>query len=437
MLEAFKQYSAQHFPFLFSSKVLITVSGGLDSMVLFHLCKTLRFDVSVAHCNFRLRGDESEADTQFVTSYCENQNISLYKKYFDTNAFAKISKTSTQIAARKLRYQWFHELSEAKGFDYILTAHHLNDDLETFLINLGRGSGVEGLTGIPAINGKVVRPLLTFSRKQIKEYAQLHNIVWREDSSNASDKYLRNHLRHHAVPALQNAQPNFVKGFEKTKAHLQQSSDLLRVYTQQLKQEYLILEDDVVSIKLDSLQRHPAPNAVLYAILNDYNFTAWHDIYDLLSAQSGKQVFSSTHKIVKDRDVLLLTSLINLDNQVFTWESKENQVTGPFGKLIQERTKTIKNASQQEIYIDAALVKFPLTIRTRREGDVFYPFGLSGKKKLSKYFKDEKLSLIAKDKTWLLCQGDTIVWVIGMRADNRFKVTNSTQSIIKFSWYDA
>ncbi len=437
MLEAFKQYSAQHFPFLFTSKVLITVSAGIDSMVLLHLCESLHMDLGVAHCNFNLRGEESEADTKFIESYCSHKGITFFKKYFDTSAYAKTNKTSTQIAARELRYEWFEALSVAENFKYILTAHHVDDDLETFLINFGRGTGINGLTGIPAINRKVVRPLLTFSRMRIKEYALLNDVKWREDSSNATDDYQRNHLRHHAIPALLDAQPNLYKGFKHTKSHLQQTAQLANLYTLQLKEEFLVLKNGLQTIETKKILDHPAPKSVLFAILNEFGFTSWDDIYELLTAQSGKQVMSNTHRLLKDREVLLLLEIDTTATIVRTWHSSDKEIYGTFGKIAQEVVWDITTRSPREIYVDASLIHFPLRIRTWQEGDVFHPFGLVGKKKLSKYYKDEKLSLVAKEKTWLLCQGDDIIWVIGMRADDRFKITTATQNIIKFTLYDA
>lgn len=437
MLDEFKHHIDQYFSFLSKAKLLVTVSSGLDSMVLLHLCEQLGLDIAVAHCNFQLRAAESDGDASFVKAYCEQHQLPFFEKNFDTQAFAKISKVSTQIAARTLRYEWFEQLSVTEGFDHILTAHHLNDDLETFLINLGRGTGINGLTGIPRINEKVVRPLLSFSRKRIHTYAIENKLQWREDSSNATDHYQRNHLRHHAIPALKEAQPTIFKGFIKTQQHLQQSNALLKVYESQLRQQLLTSSNGVVSLNIDTLLKHPEPEAVLYTLFYSYGFTAWEDIYQLPKAQSGKQVFSNDYKLLKNRNELQLVALDASENKRYIWENDILSVEGAFGKLVKETVNTIEDTSNNVIYVDASLLVFPLILRTWKEGDYFYPYGLGGKKKLSKFYKDEKLSLIDKEKTWLLCQDNNIIWVVGRRADNRFRIQDKTQGILKISFYDA
>jgi len=433
MLEDFKRHIAQDVPFLLDSSLLVTVSGGLDSMLLLLLCRQAGLRVSVAHCNFNLRAAESDGDQAFVVDYCTLHNIPIYIKGFDTSAYAKTSKTSTQIAARELRYQWFSELALAKNFKYILTAHHLNDDLETFLINLGRGTGIKGLTGIPVINGKIVRPLIKFSRKRIRDYALDQALQWREDSSNATDNYVRNHIRHHAIPNLEEAQPNILKGLQHTQEHLKQSERLLKVYTAQLRQQFITGSKGEEVIDLVVLAAHPEPEAVLYQLLSQYGFTAWDDIYKLPQSQSGKEITSSTHRLLKDRDNLII-SVIKVDvARSYYWRKEEKNIEGDFGKLSVGEGAVVASISKQEIVVDAASIQYPLTIRKWRDGDFFYPYGMKGKKKLSKYLKDEKVSLIAKEKVWLLCSNNAVVWVIGHRADDRFKVVDTTQKTIKFT----
>ncbi len=433
MLEDFKHHIAQDLPFLLDSKILVTVSGGLDSMLLLLLCRQAGLTMSVAHCNFNLRGVESDGDQAFVASYCTLHNIPIYIKGFDTSAYAKTSKTSTQIAARELRYQWFKELSVAEDFDYILTAHHLNDDLETFLINLGRGTGIKGLTGIPVVNGEIVRPLLKFSRKQIKNYALKEGLQWREDSSNATDNYVRNHIRHHAIPNLEEAQPNILKGLQHTQEHLKQSERLLKVYTAQLRQQFITESNGEEVVNLVALKQHSEPEAVLYQLLSPYGFTAWDDIYKLPQAQSGKEVTSSTHRLLKDRDKLIISVIKMETTRSYQWQQGEERIEGDFGILSVGEGSVVTSLSKQEIVVDAAHLSYPLTIRKWQDGDYFYPYGMKGKKKLSKYFKDEKLSLIAKEKVWLLCSDNAVIWVIGHRADDRFKVVDTTQKTIKFT----
>lgn len=440
MKAQFLSYITQHLPFIQHKKLLLAVSGGLDSMVLFALCKELEMDVAVAHCNFNLRGDESDAETAFVEKTMQERQIPVFIKHFDTYAFAKEKKVSTQMAARDLRYTWFQELASEHDFDYILTAHHNNDAVETFLINLSRGTGIKGLTGIPEHNGNVVRPMLGFSRKQIQEYADDNNVQWKEDSSNASDEYLRNDLRHNAIPALEKATTHFLEGLAKTQEHLKQSAALLNVYESQLKQEYTYPINSTqgpsgICIDLEKLATHPEPDAVLYTLLEGYGFTAWQDIYDLKEAQSGKKILSQTHSLLKDRTVLQLLPTDNNRTAPVVWiKAHEQQVQLEGGQLALEEVTTLETATKNEIFVSKNRLTFPLQIRSWQEGDYFFPLGLEGKKKLSKFFKDEKLSLIQKKEVKILCSGDEIVWVVGMRPDDRFKVNTQTKTIIKISY---
>ena len=440
MVSQFQSYIAKHLPFIQGKKLLIAISGGLDSMMLFHLCKELGMNIGVAHCNFGLRGEESKVETLFVKTKMEEAQTPCYIKYFNTYAYAKEKKKSTQMAARELRYTWFQELVEVHDFQYILTAHHADDTAETLLINLSRGTGVKGLSGIPRQNKNVVRPLLGFSRKQLKEYATNHDIQWKEDSSNASDNYLRNHIRHHAMTALENAAPHFLEGVTKTQEYVRQSIALLKVYETQLKQKLTYLIDEkqesvVFCIDLKKLELHPEPNAVLYTLLEEYGFTAWQDIYDLKDAQAGKRVISSSHTILKNREALLLISNNIEKKSQIHWIKENDSMVIVEGKQLQlEEVIGRVSSGKNQIYVDKDTLKYPLHIRSWEEGDYFFPLGLGGKKKLSKLFKDEKLSLLQKGEVKILCSQDKIVWVLGIRPDDRFKVTETTQTILKISY---
>lgn len=436
----FLSYIIKHLPFIQHKKLLLAVSGGLDSMVLFHLCHTHTMDIGVAHCNFGLRGEESEAETSFVKATMQKAKISCFIRHFDTYAYAKEKKISTQMAARDLRYTWFQDLARTENFEYILTAHHANDTAETFLINLSRGTGIQGLTGIPQQHKNVVRPLLSFSRKQVKEYALANAIAWKEDSSNTTDAYLRNHLRHHAIPALEAAAPHFLDGLLKTQENLKQTAALMGAYVQQLRQEFTYPINSIqgpagFAIDLEKLATHPAPNAVLYALLEAYGFTAWEDIYGLRAAQSGKQVLSSSHTVFKDRTTLqLMPKTIIQKTPVYWIEASDTEIIAGAIRVQLEEVKSLAISRKNEIFVDKHRLKFPLQLRSWHEGDVFFPFGLGGKKKLSKFFKDEKLSLKEKQEVQLLCSQDQIVWILGLRPDDRFKVTDKTQTIVKIAY---
>ena len=438
MLSAFKYHLQEQCSELISAKVLIAISGGLDSIVLAHLCRAANLDMAFVHCNFQLRATESDADADFVETLAKEWGIACFVKNFDTSAFAKAQSISIQMAARELRYTWFRQLILQKEYDFVLTAHHQNDKLETFLINTGRGTGLDGLIGIPERNEYIVRPLLPFTRAEILNYAQEHNIRWREDGSNLSDAYVRNHLRHHAIPAWETAQSHVLEGFANTQRYLQQTASLLQVYTEQLRQQYRFPIDSLmgptgVGIDLEKLETHPEPNAVLYVLLKEYGFTAWEDVYRLRSAQAGKQLFSQTHRLLKDRTTLEVYALDLANSKTYIWPSSNEAIDGDFGRLVAYRVEELGTVAQNEIVVDADVLTFPLSIRKWRAGDSFYPLGMKGKKKLSKYFKDEKLSLITKEQLWLLCCNDEIVWIMDHRADNRYKMHPTTKRLLKIT----
>ena len=433
MLNNFQNHINQNLSFLNKSRLLIAISGGLDSVVLTHLCHQLKLNIALAHCNFNLRGDESDGDEEFVLQLAEDLDLEVFIESFETEDYAKTYKLSTQMAARELRYNWFEELAEQLNFDFILTAHHADDNLETFLINLSRGTGLDGLMGIPEVNNKIVRPLLTFSREDIETYAKDNKLKWREDSSNASNKYLRNKLRHDVIPVLKEINPFLLQNFESTQNHLQDSKQIIEDTIVRIQKKAVYVDNDnVIRLSIKKLKKLSNPKAYLFELLKDFNFTEWDDVTNLLDAQSGKQVFSSTHRLLKDRDYLLLIE----NNSEETLESisiseDKKQLKTTFGTLFFDEADAIFDAQTNLIYVDKAKLKYPLILRKWEEGDFFYPSGMTGKKKLSKYFKDEKMSLIEKENTWLLCSEKDIVWVIGRRADNRFLATENTKQILK------
>jgi tRNA(Ile)-lysidine synthase len=407
-------------------------------MVLAHLCQAAGLDIGFAHCNFQLRDTESEGDAFFVKQLAELWKVDCLTKNFETSAFAKAHSISTQMAARELRYSWFRELLATKKYDFVLTAHHQNDSLETILINTGRGSGIEGLLGIPPQNEQVVRPLLGFSKDEILKYAQSNHIEWREDRSNATDNYVRNHLRHHAIPSWEKAQPNLLSGFRKTQEYLQQTAALLKVYGVQLRQQFQFPIDSLmgasgIGIDLEKLESHSEPNAVLYVLLKEYGFTAWEDVYNLRTAQAGKQIFSQTHRLLRDRVSLEVYPVANISSEIYQWESVLEGISGGFGTLKATEVQELDKVTKQEIIVDANTLTFPLSIRKWKEGDFFYPLGMKGRKKLRKYFKDEKLSLVNKEQLWLLCSANEIVWIIDYRADNRFKIQPTSKRLLKIT----
>ena len=432
MLRQFENQVSNHFPFLQGKKLLLAVSGGLDSMVLVHLFQQLNYEIVVLHCNFQLRGLESFEDQQFIQEYSNTNAIPFVFTQFDTEAFAADFKVSIQVAARELRYSWFYEQLAIQKGDFILTAHHADDNLETFLINLSRGTGLEGLTGIPAQNEKVIRPLLSFSRQQIEVYASVNKLKWREDSSNASDKYLRNKIRHHLVPLLKELNPNFISSFEKTQSFLSEAQELVDDAAIMVYQQVAREEGEDIYFDLVRLLQLPNYSSYLYQWLKEFGFTAWDDIYELVTSQSGKQVLAPYFRLIKDRDCLILSPLPSQENQQeFEIESLESKVKFPLNLDFSTVSK-IGVASNSTIFVDQDKLVFPLTLRHWNEGDVFQPFGMEGKsKKVSKLFKDEKLSLIDKEKIWLLCSNNQVVWVVGIRQDERFKIDPNSKKLLK------
>ena len=433
MVTKFQNNINQNLPFLKEAKILLATSGGIDSMVLLNLCHQLKLDIRVAHCNFQLRGDESDADEIFVKQQCEKLDVLLFITHFDTKKFAENQKLSIHVVARNLRYEWFNTLLINNNYDYILTAHHLDDSLETFLINFTRGSGLDGLNGIPQQKGNVIRPLLPFSRNEIKAFAKENNIQWREDSSNASDKYLRNKIRHDVIPVLKELNPSLLNSFENTISNLKQSQSLVNDASQ-IVYKQVVSEEDTIKIDISKLTAFQNYKAYLYQWLSEYGFTAWDDIYALVGAQSGKQVFSETHILLKDRNHLILFPKQNDSESIYFWvENDQKEVKFPL-KMAFCNVDDISVEATNTIFVDEEKLQFPLEIRKWQEGDLFFPFGMNGSKKLSKYFKDEKFSLIDKSNSWLLCSENQIVWVIGKRQDERFKVTETTTKILKINY---
>ena len=433
MLAKFKSHIAQWNFGNGTTKLLVACSGGLDSVVLAHLCKKARLNFALAHCNFNLRGEESDGDQWFVEALSKELGCELFVASFDTERHAEEFGGSIQMAARELRYKWFEGLREEKSVDFVLTAHHADDDLETFLINLSRGTGIEGLTGIPERNEHILRPLLPFARKEIHSYAKSEALRWREDSSNKETKYLRNKIRLQVIPELKGLHPEFLQNFKNTQKRLLASQRQLSAFKEHLTESLFEVVDDVIRISLKELNSYNPDSHFMYLLLSEFGFTSWDDVLNLLTASSGKEVVSATHKLVKDRNSLLLVHIQNTAATFYTIESAVERISNPVS-LTFEKVEALGAFDAQTIYVDGDKLKYPLILRRWQEGDWFYPFGMKGKKKVSKFFKDEKLDVVSKSKKWLLCSENTVVWIVGMRADNRFAVTASTKDILRITY---
>jgi len=440
LLLDFQKHIDKNFSFLKNKKLLIAISGGVDSVVLTHLLFQLKFQFSLAHCNFRLRGKASELDEQFVNHLASELQTKLYVKPFETKDYAKNNSLSIQMAARELRYNWFDDLINEDKFDYLLTAHHADDNLETFLINFSRGTGLDGLTSIPEINNNVVRVLLPFSRLDVEEYAKKNKISWREDLSNTDTKYLRNKLRLDIIPLLKELNPNFLDSFSKTIDHLKGSQQIVEDQINKIKNEVTLADGKTLKFKIQKLNALSNPKAYLFELLKGYGFTEWNDVMHLLQAQSGKQVHSKTHRLLKDRDFLILSEILSVSDSKENIEINEMDdkiILGGFELQLKNisqqnfKNETLISNNDQTVHIDKSLLKFPLMVRKWENGDYFYPLGMQGKKKLSKYFTEIKLSLFEKENIWLLCSENKIVWIVNKRLDDRFKITNKTKNILK------
>lgn len=436
MQEAFKEVINGPFDFIKEKKLLIAISGGVDSVVLAWLCHGLKLEFSLAHCNFTLRGEESNADEDFVMALANTLDIEVFVQNFDTKAYADSNRCSIQMAARELRYDWLQELSSQLKYDYILTAHHANDNLETFLINFLRGTGLNGLTGIPVVNENIVRPLLSFSRDEIFNYAQSQNIKWREDSSNSGRKYLRNKLRHEIVPILKSINPQLLDSFQDTINHLNDTADIVEESLNAVaKRAITSIDEGGITYKISEFKKVNNPRAYLFEMFKHYGFTEWNDVLNLLDAETGKFVKSSTHKLQKHRELLVLTEIKSGSNNIesIKFEVGDNTLDTLLGKIILEKVNTYGDNTSSVIFVDADTLSNALTFRHWKTGDVFYPMGMQGKKKVSKYLKDEKLLPQEKTKTFVLTSDNKIIWVMGRRADDRFKVTAQTKNILKIS----
>jgi len=436
----------QNLPFLKDKKLLIAISGGIDSVVLATLFYKLNYSISLAHCNFSLRGKESNKDEDFVKALGERYQLPTYSIKFETEKYANKNGISTQMAARELRYTWFRSLREQHKFDFVLTAHHKDDVIETFLINLTRGTGIDGLLGIPEINNHIVRPLLSFSRNDILIYATKKKLHWREDQSNSSIKYIRNKIRHRVVPFLKEINPNLLDTFANTLENLRGSQQIVRDRIENIRKDVCTSINNEVHFDIASLENLSNPKIYLYELLKDYGFTAWEDIEDLLNAQSGKRVYSNTHGLLKNREVLILSKIANDgQNKLYRIEEHTKKLEAPLVlkfELVAMNSKEVSqedidkhiDTGQNSIAIDNDTIEYPLILRKWEKGDYFFPIGLKGKKKISKYFKDEKMSVLEKESCWLLCSKNDIIWVIGKRMDDRFKLTNNTKRVLKIEY---
>lgn len=437
MKEQIQQYIIQHQLLSGEKPVVVGISGGADSVALLHILVSLGYKCIAAHCNFNLRGDESFRDEQFTIDFTKRLQVPLCKISFETNKYAQENRLSVEMAARELRYRWFEELLNTYDADAVAVAHHRDDSVETLLINLTRGSGITGLTGIKPKNGNVVRPLLCVSREDIYAYIENNGLEYVTDSSNSSDIYTRNFIRLKVIPLLEEINPSVKASLARTANHLYDAS---LIYNHSIEEaRKVIIQNNRLSISV--LLSFPAPATILYEMLKPYGFsrTVCESIFTVLDKDSGKIFYSSTHRLLKDRSDLLIDVLSGEDNRAYLINLEDDNVDLPVE--LKPEIVVIKEDYQIEkdkkfAYFDFDKLSFPLVLRHWQEGDWFVPFGMKGKKKISDYFSDKKFSLFDKEKTWLLCSGQDVIWIVGERTDNRYRIEKTTKRVLKLKFID-
>lgn len=419
MKKAIQTVFEQEIPHWREKKLLLAHSGGVDSSVLAHLLKRLSLDFAVAHCNFQLRGEASEQDCAMVKNWCAKNDIPFFSMRF----VLPQGEGSIQLKARTFRYTWFYELLDVYSFDLLLTAHHLNDQLETFLMHTGRGTGLSGLLGIPSHN-RLFRPLLSFPKETLMDYAVNHKIKWREDASNTSTVYWRNALRHEVVKPLLASHPQFLDNFQTTLNNLRDTQTFVNTQLEVLQQRLFVSCEDYIKINIKQLQSLPNLAFCLHAWFAPMGFHP-KEVEKLLVAQTGSELKSANHRLIRNREFLLLVENISSqkEQEIYSWDLKT-----PLTHPISLKSVTQKEAGPNCAVLNPTHLKMPLKLRKYKRGDYFYPQGMKGKKKLSKFFKDEKFSLLEKENQWLLCSQEHIVWVIGKRLDERYAASAETQN---------
>ena len=457
MLDQFQAYINRCNLIAEGEKLILALSGGIDSMVLADLLLKAKVEFVAAHCNFHLRGEESNGDEKFVREFSEKRGIQCFVKHFETEKYSAKYGISIEMAARDLRYAWFEELRQQLGYDKIAVAHHADDQAETFFINLLRGAGLNGLKGMKPQNGVIIRPLLWASREQIRKYAIENHIVWREDHTNAESVYLRNKIRNQLLPTFDELQPEARLGLYKSLEHLSAENELYRALLKEKLAQIVELDGEIQQLPYSKIIKTEVPEPaipeatrrvegpvysfqLLFEWLRQYGFNTdqCHFIYDAIGIGVGNQYNSPTHCLVIGRDDLLLSEIKAIEDDEIQIGVGEKTINSPIHLCFSKLEKTadfIINKSSDVAQLDFNKLSFPLTLRHWRHGDRFHPLGMKGSKLLSDFFVDQKFTEYQKQNVWLLvsAEGD-ILWVVGYRLDDRFKIVNDTKTVFECRW---
>lgn len=434
MLSRFLEFSEREKLFTGGSRLLLAVSGGIDSMVMAWLFREAGIEYSIAHCNFSLRGDESDGDEEFVAAYARTSSISFFSRRFDTMTYAGTHRISVQMAARELRYDWFRSLIRSEGFDSVAVAHNLNDNVETFLINLSRGTGLHGLTGMSPRTGDIIRPLLFATREEIASYASARGIDFREDRSNAEVKYIRNRIRHKVIPELEKVNPGILAAVADTMKHLSSDSSLVDTYLSLLSGQLFTFSGDSAGVEISSLMTLNPLEPHIFGLFRPFGLfpKQTDEVISLLQSGTGRSVYTATHRLLNDRGRIIISPRISEAPEEYTFNSiDEIRISGLFSALrITEPSDDALPATHLTASLDLDLVAFPVTVRPWKPGDRFMPLGMKQMKKISDFLIDLKVPVTEKEQVLLLLSGSDVMWVMGYRIDDRFRVSEETGKII-------
>ena len=428
MINKIQQFITKKSLFSKDSGLLLAISGGADSVCLFFVIKELGYQVELAHCNFNLRSKESDEDEAFVKELANKYDVKYHIKSFDTLKYANEQKISIQMAARDLRYKWFDELLVINNLDSVITAHNKDDNVETFFINLIRGAGINGLSGIKPKHKNIIRPLLEISRQEIEYYLSKRNIKYRIDSSNVQVKYLRNKIRHHLIPLLKEMNPNIQQTIADEIFILDGINKIFQQKIDELRDLLLIEKDNIYKLNISSLISLENLEIILFEILKPFGFSEVNQVIKAINSQSGKKFFSSNYQLIIDREEVVISFLEENKDDVEIL-AIETKIKNPLSIEFSVSSNLSFDNDPNRAKLDFHKLSFPLRLRKWKNGDKFKPLGMSNFKKLSDFFIDEKYSLLEKQKQWILCSEDNIVWIVGNRIDERYKIETHTKKV--------